>query len=97
MDVGMLRHTVTLDDPVPDGTPVTFVPSGVKCSLERGAPGSFDEQKVTYQVRMRYHPQITFNTRITTEDGRQLFVRGIQNVDMKNVELLLLCEEVQTP
>jgi hypothetical protein len=45
---------------------------------------------------MRHHPQVSFNTRIRHE-GRQLFVRGIQNVDEDDRYLVLLCEEVQTP
>jgi hypothetical protein len=97
MDIGRLRHYVTLDDPVPDGTPVTFTPSVVKAAVEPGAPGSFDEQRVSYRVVIRYHPQVTFNTRITLESGAQLLVKGIQNVEMKNRVLELLCEEVQTP
>jgi hypothetical protein len=97
MRIGALRHRVVLDDPVPDGTQPAFAPRTVSASLEPGSPGAFDEQRVTYFVRMRYHPQVTMNTRVTTQDGRQLFVRGIQNVDNRNIELVLLCQEVQTP
>lgn len=93
---GELRHRVTLDDPVPDGTPVVFVPSEVWASIEPGSPGAFDEQKVTHRVEIRYHPQVTFNTRITHR-SRQLFVRGIQNVDERNERQILYCEEVVTP
>lgn len=97
MDVGLLRHRVTLDEPVPDGTPVTFSPSAVMVSLEPQEPSPFSDSKVTYRVRMRYHPQITVHTRLTTELGQQLWVRGYQNVEMKNRELVLDCEEADTP
>lgn len=98
---GAWRHWVTLDDPVVDGTPVTISPNRWKCSIRPSAPGGFGEQKVTYEVQGRYHPQITFNTRITFVDAsgleHQLFVRGLQNVDMRNWYLVLDCEEVMTP
>jgi len=90
------RHWVDLDDPVEDGTPVEFDPSRVKCSIQPQSPGAFDETKTTHLVTMRYHPQVTFNTRIAHR-GRFLFVRGVQNVDELNRELVLLCEEVKTP
>jgi SPP1 family predicted phage head-tail adaptor len=60
------------------------------------APGAFDEQKTTHIVTIRYHAQVTFNTRITHK-GRHLYVRGIQNPDERNIDLVLLCEEVKTP
>lgn len=96
MNVGALRHYVTLDDPVEDRTPVVFDPNHWWLSIEPAAPGEFDEQRVTHICRGRYHPQVTFNTRITHR-GRQLFVRGIQNVEERNVEMVLLCQEVKTP
>jgi len=90
------RHWVTLSDPVPDGTPVTFDPSGVWASVEPQPPGSFDERRTSHIVTMWYHPQVTFNTMITHE-GRELFVKGIQDVDEQHIELVLFCEEVKTP
>jgi head-tail adaptor len=96
MNPGALRHYVRLDDPVEDGTPVVFNPDYVWASILPAAPGAFDENKTTHIVTMRYHPQVTFNTRILHRD-RQLFVRGIQNVEERNLELVLLCEEVKTP
>lgn len=95
MRAGDLRHWVDLDE-IPDGTPTTMVPARVPCAIRPAAPTAFDENKVTHIVEMRYHPQITFNTRITHRD-RQLFVRGVQNVNERNEWLVLLCEEVVTP
>lgn len=95
------RHWVDLDDPVEDGTPVVFEPARVKAAIEPLAPGSFDEERTSLQVTMRYHPQVTFNTRLRFTDrsglAHQIFVRGIQNVQMLNRELVLFCEEVLTP
>lgn len=98
---GSYRQWVTLDDPIVDATPVTFSPNRVKCSIQPSSPSAFDENKVTYMVQMRFHPQVTFNTRVTYVDrqnvSHELFVRGIQNVEMQGRHLVLLCEEVQTP
>src|SRR5690348_10211289 len=94
---GDLRHMVTLDDPVDDGTPVTFSPSRIWIGLRSN--GISAEEKIGWTVVCRYHPQITFNTRITLGDGRQLFVRGIDNVGDADRTgwMTLTCEEVQTP
>lgn len=96
MNVGLLRHLVTLDDPIEDGTPKVFAPDRVWAAVQPSAPGAFDEQRITHIVNMRYHAQVTLNTRITHRD-RYLIVKGMQNVDERNEELVLLCEEVQTP
>lgn len=90
-------HRVTLDDPVEDGTPVTFNPDRV--SVELQASGESSERVVQWTVHLRYHPQITFNTRITLDDGRQLFVRGITNFGNADRSgwFSLRCEEVLTP
>lgn len=94
---GRWRHWVDLDDPSPD-TARTISPARVKCSIRPSQPGAFDEEKVTHIVETRYHPQITFNTRITHTDSQgtehELFVKGIQNVEYGDRYLTLLCEEV---
>lgn len=53
-------------------------------------------------VEMRHHPQVSVDTRIVYEDSmkpvgkttRELFVRGVQNVDESNDVLILICEEI---
>jgi len=53
-------------------------------------------------VEMRHHPQVSVDTRIVYEDSakpvgkrtRELFVKGVQNVDEMNDTLVLICEEV---
>lgn len=94
---GRFNVWATLDDPVVDGTPVTFAPARVKGQL---LSSGFSGESVTeWRFVTRYHPQITFNTRITLDDGRQLFVRGIQNAGNSDrtgfVDLTL--QEVLTP
>jgi len=51
------------------------------------------------RVTMRFHPQVTVDTRIVYADpvlhrDRELFVKGVQNVSDGNRELVLYCEEV---
>lgn len=87
---------VTLSE-IQDGTPTTYVPDGVWASIQPEPPTSFGENKITHRVETRYHPQITMNTVLTTDDGAQLFVRGMQNVNLRNERWVLLCEEVMTP
>jgi hypothetical protein len=97
---GTFRHWVDLDIGDGDHDAVTFVPSRVKCAIRPSAPGAFDEQRVTHQVEMRYHPQLSLATRLTFIDRHdvthRLHVKGIQDVDYQNRYLVLLCEEVLT-
>lgn len=97
MNPGLLKHYVTLDDPVEDGTPVTFRPNKVWCSLQ--STGESEERVVVWTVGLRYHSQITFNTRLRLENGRQLWVRGITNYGDADRSrwMTLRCEEVLTP
>jgi head-tail adaptor len=99
--VAELTKWVALDR-VDDGIEVTFRPSRVPAAIRPVSPDSFGESKVTDIVTMRYHPQVTFNTRLTFTDTRRgitrrLFVKGIQNVDERDTWLVLNCEEVFTP
>lgn len=96
MNAGALRHYVKLENPVEHEPAVLLIPGYVWAEVAPTSPGALDERKTTHQVRMRYHPQVTFNTRITHR-GRFLYVRGIQNIEERNTELVLYCEEVQTP
>ena len=47
----------------------------------------------THVVGMRYHSGVTTKTRITY-GTLQLFVRAIQNVEQRNEQLRLACEEL---
>jgi head-tail adaptor len=96
MNPGLETIYVSLSE-VPDTTPVTFEPAGIWASVEPEPPSNFGEQRITHRVSTRYHPQITLDTVLTTDDDRQLFVRGIQQVRLGTDRLVLLCEEVVTP
>lgn len=93
---GSLKQWVTLLDPVPDGTPVTFDPDRIKVAMQ--ALGSAQEG-VRWSVTARYHPQVTFNTRLIKDDGQMLNVVSIENVGNadRSGYFLLQCEEVLTP
>lgn len=75
---------------------MTFVPSDLWVRLLPAAPGSFDERVNSFTVEAPYHAQVDTFT-VLTYEGRQLFVKGVQNVDEKNVDMVLFCEEVKTP
>lgn len=51
------------------------------------------------RVTMDFHPQVTIDVRLVYTDpmlnrDRELFVKGVQNVNDGNYELILFCEEV---
>lgn len=94
---GILNRWVTLSDEIVDGTPKTFDPARVKVQLR--SSGLSAEERMGWQAVMRYHPQITFNTQITLDDGRQLHVREIDNFGNadRSGYMTVRCYEVQTP
>jgi head-tail adaptor len=97
MRAGRLTKWVTLanqpDQPDDaDGFFEALDPAGVWAGI-RPLPPAADGRTLQHEVEMRYHPQVTMDTRILY-GTRELFVKGFQNVDDRNVELRLLCEEV---
>lgn len=80
------------------GTPLS--PEGVWAAIEPFPPGgSESDRTITHLVRMRYHPQVTQDTRVLYVDARSnqsraLYVRGVQTVDERGDEMRLLCEEI---
>jgi head-tail adaptor len=108
MDVGALRHLVTLQNPgvaVADGeggyteVPASLSPSQVWASIVPATGREMErvavvantvETAATHIVRMRYHPGVTIKTRVLFGGGT-LFVTGMENVDERNVELILVC------
>lgn len=87
-------HSVRLDKPKPEDGGVSLSPARVWAAIEPAAPDAFGEDKVTHIVTTDYHPEITLNTRVRTNDERIFWVRGIQDVELRHLELRLLCEEV---
>jgi len=75
-------------------------PAGTWASIrpQLGADG----RMIQHVVEMRHHPQVTIDTRIVYEDStkpagkttREIFVKGVQNLEEANDILVLLCEEV---
>ncbi len=99
MDIGKLNKRVTLANattttPDSDGMYAALSPDTVWAAIEPLAPQNTGDRVTTHAVRLRYHPQVTLETKITY-GTRELFVKGIQNVGERNRELRLLCEEVQ--
>lgn len=104
MRVGRLNHRVTLwrgplltDDA--DGYLEPLTPRVWWISIEPLAPQE-DIRMTASLVVMRYHPQVTVDTRIIEGDDpraagvRQLIVKGLQDTNDAHIELRLLCEEV---
>jgi hypothetical protein len=90
-------HYVRLDKPKPEDVGKTLTPDRNWVAIEPAPPSAFDEEKITHLVKCDYHPDITLNTRIRTEDDKDYWVRGLQDIEMRHIELWLLCEEVLTP
>lgn len=92
-------HYVALQKPKPEDADEDVAPDMVFAAIEPAAPGAFDEEKITHIVTIDYHPDVTLNTRVVLPDDgdRMLWVKGIQDVEMRHIELRLLCEEVLTP
>lgn len=70
---------------------VEITPATVR-SLERFVAHTI-QAKATHVVMGRYRADITTDTRLVF-GTRNLYVRGVQNVEERNRELMLACEEV---
>jgi len=92
---GRLNAWVTLTsapdvDGIFDGTPS---PRRIPVAIEPLTPQATGRIASCY-VHLRYHPQITIDTCLTTVEGsRQLFVKGIQHIDERRRDMVLYCEE----
>lgn len=98
--VGPMNLWVTLSrapisSPDSNGFFEDLSPSGAWASIQPLAPGGGDGQTVQHLVTMRFHPQVSLTTRIVY-DERELFVRGVQNINEAGAIMRLLCEEVQS-
>lgn len=97
MKLGRLDKWVTLSrSPQTSGDSNGFfddlAPSGGWALIQPLAP-SDNGRGITHLVTMRFHPQVTMDTRIVYGD-RELFVKGFQNVNEYDRDMVLLCEEV---
>lgn len=91
---GQRRHYVTLT--TRSKNPVTFTPPDLWVRLVPAAPGALDERVNVFTVDAPYHAQVDTHT-VLNYGTRQLLVKGVQNVDEENVDMVLFCEEVKTP
>lgn len=71
-------------------------PEGVWAAIAPFTPTA-GERTVQSQVTIDFHPDVGLDTRIVFVDRagreRHLFVRGLQNPNYENVELVLTCDE----
>jgi head-tail adaptor len=111
MNLGGLRRLVTLEQPTrtADGdggftqTWTALSPSPVAAAVEQANANSLDKllanatvTQATKVVRLRFHPQVTQQTRVSWTDGLGAHVANVTNIipDAKNVELILVCAEL---
>ena len=95
--VELARNPQRTDDN--DGFWEPLTPSTWWCAIQPVLGGG-DGRTMQHQVTMRFHREVTIDTRIAFYDevllrDRELFVTSIQNVNSGNAELRLICEEVQ--
>ncbi len=70
------------------------------CAIQPIEMAVSDERRIQIsRVMMRFHPQVTIDTRLVYSDpvlnrDRELFVKIVQNVDDANCSMVLACEEV---
>ncbi len=105
MSNGQRNRYVTLarspnTTPDSDGFFEALQPPDAWVSIEpQGASAEDGTRLQASRVTMRYHPQVTIDTRLVYSDpvllrDRELFVKSVQNVKDANRELVLFCEEV---
>lgn len=109
MNIGALRHLVTLQGPgtlVPDGrggyvqAPTPLSPSQVWAEIKPATARDLErrvastvQSSASHIVTMRYHSGVNTQTRIIF--GTRVFnVTGVQNTDERNVELVIAATEV---
>ena len=98
MNANRRIHKVTLSNaatttPDSDGYFQALEPEAVFAAIEPLTPSPSDGTRITpFAVLIPYHAQVAIDTRIVY-GTRQLFVKGVQNVDERNREMRLYCEE----
>lgn len=97
MSRGRRRTRATLSDIPSDATPSVYDPTTIWVGLTPSGPGGSDENAKGFQVETEYNAQLTTNTKLTLDDGRELFIRGIQDVEDQHRTHLLYCEQVLNP
>ena len=98
--LGRLNKWVTLankqEESDEDFTPLE--PEGAWAAITPQLVVGDASRSVQHIVRMRWHPQVSLDTRITYRADatrrQDLYVRGFQNVEMDDDMVQLYCEEV---
>jgi len=112
MAIGAYRHRVSVSNPsgyVPDGDGgytsgyVPATPPVIDASIQAATARDLERvtagtvlATATHLIRCRFHPEITTATRLTFK-GRIFEVQSVQNVDERDIALVLICTEVLTP
>jgi hypothetical protein len=91
--VTLFRSPQTSNDS--DGFYEALSPPGAWASItpQLGVDGRTQE----HLIEMRFHPQVTMDTKIVYTDPdkmREFFVRGVQNLVFADTILRLICEEI---
>lgn len=104
MRAGRMNRLVTLSrapqsTPDSDGFFEPLSPATSWCAIEPLDASVSDGTRLqASRVTMRFHPQVTVDTRLVYADpllsrNRELFVKSVQNLHDANRELVLFCEE----
>src|ERR1051326_6632204 len=95
--VSLARAPKTTNDS--DGFFEALSPSTAWCAIQPMETISGDETQIqTSRITMRFHPQVSIDTRLTFTDEnigrvREFFVKSVQNVDDDNDYIVCFCEE----
>lgn len=112
MPIGAYRHRVAVSNPggyTPDsdgGFTSGYAPADppvVDCSIQAATVRDMERvtagtvlTTATHLIRCRFHKGITTATRLTFK-GRTFEVQSVQNVDERDIALVLICAEVVAP
>lgn len=107
IDPGELRHQLTfLDQQIgfdKSGTNITWVasspPRTIRAKIEEATAddkykSGIDISHVALKVTIRWEASILQNARFTTEQGALFIIKGIENVEHRNVKLIMICEGI---
>ena len=111
MPIGAYRHVVAVSNPggfVADadgGYTSTYNPANppeVDASIENATARDLERvtagtvlATATHLIRCRFHPGITTDSRLTFK-GRTFEVQSVQNVDERDIALILICAEIKS-
>jgi head-tail adaptor len=74
------------------GTAYASVQPATASAVERLTAGTL-ETPITHIVEMDYRAAIRPQHRVWLQESRALYIRGMQNVDERDMTTVLLCEE----